>query len=59
MNKVRSMRENRGLTQQQLAVSAGIDRSGLSQIETGAVKPNLKTLEKIAIALRCNVSDLI
>lgn len=44
----------------QLAERAGIDRTGLSDIENGhAQSPTLDTLQKIARAMRVRVSDLL
>jgi len=44
-------RKEEKLSQNKLAEMAGITQTYLSQIETGHKKPNLKTIEDIAIAL--------
>lgn len=55
---MRKLRRERGLTQARLAVQAGLDPSSLSQIETGARRPNTRTLEKLAGVLGVEVRDL-
>jgi transcriptional regulator with XRE-family HTH domain len=58
MEELRRLRKQRGLTQAKLAVQAGLDPSSLSQIETGARRPNTRTLEKLAGVLGVEVVDL-
>jgi len=45
-------RQALGLTQQQLAVRAGIRQETLCRLETGKVAPNVRTVEKIEQALK-------
>ncbi len=47
-HRLRSLREEYGLTQAQLANLAGVTAGLIGQIEQGKVQPSLKTLEKIA-----------
>jgi DNA-binding XRE family transcriptional regulator len=49
---VLAWREHRDLTQDQLAVQAGISKPYLSQIETGKRKGTAATLKKLAAALQ-------
>jgi transcriptional regulator with XRE-family HTH domain len=56
---VRAWRRCRGLTQAQLAERIGIDRSYLSNIETGQRRYDQPFLEAAAEALRCSPADLI
>jgi transcriptional regulator with XRE-family HTH domain len=56
--RLRSLRENKGVTQVNLAERAGLRQSHISAIETGVMLPNLVTLLRIAAALPCKVSDL-
>ena len=56
---LREWREYRGLTQVQLAPIIGISRSYLSKLETGDQDYLQYIIERIAIALRCEVSDLV
>jgi transcriptional regulator with XRE-family HTH domain len=56
---IRTLRDVQGLTQIELAVAAGIDRSHLARIETGVVSPGLVTLAKVARALKVKSSQLL
>lgn len=49
--KLRSIREEQGLTQADLAKKAGISAGLVGQIENGRVQPSLKTLESVAEVL--------
>lgn len=49
---IASIREQKGMTQRQLAQAAGIAPSSLAEIETGAARFLLGDLEKIANALQ-------
>lgn len=52
------IREEREMTQQELADAININRATLSQIETGKVLPTLNTLLEIARTLDCKIIDL-
>ena len=52
------MRKDRDITQQELADKLNINRSLMSQIETGKVLPTFDTLLKIARILNCLEIDL-
>ena len=56
---IRAWRKHRGLPQAQLAERIGIDRSYLSNIETGRRRYDQPFLEAAAEALRCEPADLI
>lgn len=56
-NKLKMLRITKGLSQSELAKKAKVDRSYISQIETGKVSPSLAVLERIAKALGCNLKD--
>lgn len=47
-----------GLTQRVLAEKIGVSQSCISQFASGEFKPQPKTLQKLAKALRCTVDDL-
>ena len=49
-DKIKKMREERNLSQKEVAESVAIDRGQYSRIETGKVEPMISTLEKIAQA---------
>lgn len=57
--KIRALRERRGLTQEQLAVKAGISRGYLARLETARQDPRLSVVEKLARALRVKVGRLL
>ncbi len=58
--KIKELRQKRGLTQEQLDESTGIDYKYLQKIE-GKTPPNLKveTIEKIAKSLKVPCSKLL
>ena len=53
------MRAKRGLTQDQLAELAGLNRVHLYRIETGQQSMTLRTLKIIADALNVKMRDLV
>lgn len=56
-NRIRALRKQRGLSQEKLALKAGIDRTYLAGIETGKHNATLLSLEKVAIALDISMRD--
>ena len=57
MDRIRQLRKERGLSQVKLAVKADMDPATLNRLEKGKGNPNLKTLERLAAALECEVGD--
>jgi transcriptional regulator with XRE-family HTH domain len=58
--RIRLLRLERGITQDDIEKAAGISRSHLSKIESGKVEnPGLLTLERIAKALKVSISYLL
>jgi transcriptional regulator with XRE-family HTH domain len=55
---IRRRREFLDLTQEDVALCAGIDLKYFGQIERGKRNPSLKKIEKIAVALEVIDSDL-
>jgi DNA-binding XRE family transcriptional regulator len=55
---IRRLRLERGLTQEALAVDAGIDRTYVSRLERGLENPTVAVLEKLARALSSNIEEL-
>lgn len=55
---IRHLREERGITQEDLAHKAGITTGTLSKIERGLANPSWTTVERIAGALGTNVARL-
>lgn len=56
---LRYIRERRGLTQGQVATLAGLPRSTVSQVETGAGNPTLAVLARLARALGVSIEELL
>ena len=56
---VRSLREQRGLTQQQIAKIAGVPRATWGNLESGASNPTLQVLTKVAAALQVRLEELL
>lgn len=56
---LRSVRKEVGLTQEQLALAAEIDRTFVSLIERGERQPTVRIIFKLAAALRVSPSQLI
>ncbi|MBK5239492.1 MAG: helix-turn-helix transcriptional regulator [Actinomycetales bacterium] len=56
---VREFRKARGLTQHQLAESAGIDRKTINRIENTRYSPTLTNVFAIAGALEVPVNELL
>lgn len=56
---LKRLRERRGLTQQQLAERVGAHRVTIAKLETGAVRPGVEVLERLAKALKVKVTDLL
>jgi transcriptional regulator with XRE-family HTH domain len=57
--KIRSIREAKGLTQGQVAEKAGISSSVYGDIERGENDPKLSKLQKIAEAFEIQLSELV
>jgi transcriptional regulator with XRE-family HTH domain len=54
--RIRQLRESRGMTQSQLQARSRVSRSYLSRIESGQMTPSIGTLEKISEALGIGLS---
>jgi transcriptional regulator with XRE-family HTH domain len=57
--RLRSAREGRGLTMDQLCASTGISKAHLSRLESGARQPSVGILVELAAALGTRVSTLL
>jgi transcriptional regulator with XRE-family HTH domain len=55
---LKRLREERGITQEQLAFEAGITASALSRIERGLNSPRWRTVSQIAQALGVQLAEL-
>ena len=52
-------RTSKGMTQEDLAVKTHLTQTFISLLETGQRKGSMKTLEKIANALKLKVNEII
>jgi len=55
---VRSVRKQRGISQESLALKCGLDRTYISGIERGTRNPSLTNILKIAAALQVSPSEI-
>lgn len=55
---VKQLRRERGLSQEQLALDSGLDRSYVGGIERGERNPSLANVFKLAYALDVQPSDI-
>jgi transcriptional regulator with XRE-family HTH domain len=56
---VRKLRVRRELSQERLALEAGLERVSISQLERKQVNLGIDSLGKIAAALECKISELL
>lgn len=57
--RIKEIRRNKGLTQKQLGEKCHIAESTIRRYESGNLNPKIETLQKIATALECDLSDLM
>ena len=57
-NRLRELREAKGLTQAQLADAIGMSRKTVNTVENGVFVPSTIVALKLAAALQCTVEDL-
>lgn len=55
---LKSVREAKGLTQEQLAALVGLTRPAISQFENGTSSPSMAVAKRLACALDCTLDDL-
>lgn len=56
---LRRIRERLGLTQLEVAISAGLTPATVSRLENGHQAPNLATVHALAVALHTTVETLL
>ena len=56
--RIKSLREERNIHQQDLAAKCNIEKSNLSRLEAGNTNPTIYTLYKIAENIGVSVSEL-
>jgi len=57
-NRVRELRRKKGLSQEALALEAGLDRSYVGGVERGERNVSLVNIKKLAAAIGVSVSDI-
>ena len=55
--RIKKLREEAGLTSEQLAYQSGISKGGLSEIERNIKEPRIYTILKICNCLNISLSD--
>lgn len=56
---IRKIREKKGISQEKLALEAGLNRAYIGYIERGERNPSTDTLARIATALKTSLKDLL
>jgi transcriptional regulator with XRE-family HTH domain len=57
--RLRSIRLERGLSQEQLAALAGLDRTYVSSCETGRRNATIRTIDRLSAALEVDPAALV
>jgi transcriptional regulator with XRE-family HTH domain len=57
--RIRILRESKGITQQDLAAACNFEKTNMSRIEAGRTNPTISTLYKISQALEITISELL
>lgn len=57
--RIKKLRQNKGMSQQTLADECDIESPNLSRIENGNTNPTIKSLWKISNALGVRLKDLV
>lgn len=56
---LRRLRHGKGMSQDALAMEAGVSRSYLSQVEKGVFYASLKVIGRLAVALKAEPAELL
>ncbi len=57
-NRLRQLRQSRGISQENLAIESGLGRSYYWRVEQGLINVTLETLVRLANALKIDMVDL-
>lgn len=57
-NRIKELRLQQGLTQEELAVMAGVRRETLLFLEAGKYNPSLQLAHNVAIALKSRIDEI-
>lgn len=58
-DRLRTHRQGSELSQESLALRAGVNRSYYASLEAGRRNPSLETICRLALALDCDAADLV
>ena len=58
-NRIKELRDQKGISQEELAHRAGLSRTGMGFLETGKRWPRLDTLMKVADGLNITLDELL
>lgn len=58
-NRIKLLRESKGISQQVLAAMCNFEKGNMSRIEAGRANPTLTTLYKISQSLGIKVTDIV
>ena len=58
-DRVRGFRHGLGLSQEQLALKAGINRTYIASLEAGRRNPSIDLIARLAFALEVDAGDLV
>ena len=59
MNRIRELRQEKQLSQEELARRLGVDRSSVARWETGSNNPRMEKLLALAKIFGCSLDELI
>lgn len=59
MGKLKELREERNITQEDIAIACGVSRSTIAMIEIGQNKPSLELAKKLAEVLNVSLDELL
>jgi len=57
--RIKELREERGLSQAQLAEAIGLNQRRISDYETGRVEPNIKTIKELCRIFNVTAGQLL
>lgn len=58
-DRIRKLREERNISQQNLAELCNVEKSNMARIEAGRTNPTLHTMFKISSALKITLAELV
>lgn len=58
-SKLVALRKERGMSQRALATAGGVSQALIAEVERGKHPPSSRSVERIAAALGCSISDLM